>query len=37
MVQVTCEVGEMDYKLWFQMVVHMLAIFIVLHIVCNWH
>jgi hypothetical protein len=35
--QVTCEVGGMGCKLWFQMIVHMPTTFIVSHIVCNWH
>ena len=30
-------VRGMDYKLWFWMIVHMLTIFIVLHITYNWH
>jgi hypothetical protein len=35
--QVTCEVGGMGCKLWFQMIVDMPTTFIVSHIVCNWH
>jgi len=36
-VQVTWEMGGMDCKLWFQMIVHMPTILIVSHIVCSWH
>jgi hypothetical protein len=35
MVQIICEVSGMDYKLWFQMIVHMFTMSIVLHIACN--
>ena len=37
MVQLICKVKELDYKLLFQMIFHMLTAYIILHIISNWN